>query len=209
MDYFKKENSKVINVSTPSNKNSIRKSSTVSKSKRIAYCAMFTALALTLSIVENYIPVGLLIPVPGIKLGLANIVTVFAIIALSPLDTLIIILIRCFVMGLFTGPVSLIFSLSGAVLAFIVMLILTIGLGKVFSVIGISIGGAAFHNIGQIMAAVFIMKDTAIIFSYLPFLLLAAIFTGTLTGVAAIPVINNLKNHTRKLRIDETEGIEF
>ncbi len=164
---------------------------------------MFTALALVLSIVENYFPIGLIIPVPGIKLGLANIVTVFAIVTLSPIDTLIIILIRCFVMGLFTGPVSFLFSITGAILAFVVMIFLSKGLGKVFSVIGISMGGAVSHNIGQILAAVFVMKDAGIIFSYLPLLMLVALFTGALTGIAAIPVINNLNRKSIKLKIPD------
>lgn len=161
----------------------------LSTARRIAFCAMFTALALALSIVENYFPLGLLIPVPGIKLGLANIVTVFAIVMLSPWDTLVIIVIRCFVMGLFTGPVSLVFSLTGALLAFVVMKLLSLGLGRVFSIIGISMGGAVAHNIGQIAAAVVLMQDAGLIFSYLPLLMIVALFTGALTGVAAIPVV--------------------
>ena len=165
----------------------------ISKAKRIAFCAMLTALALALSIVENYFPIGLLIPVPGIKLGLANIVTVFAIVMLSPWDTILIIVVRCLVMGLFTGPVSLFFSLSGAILAFLMMKSLSFGLGRGFSVIGISMAGAVAHNIGQILAAVFIMRDTGLIFSYLPLLLIVALFTGALTGVVAIPVITVIK----------------
>ena len=161
----------------------------LSTARRIAFCAVFTALALALSIVENYFPLGLLIPVPGIKLGLANIVTVFAIVMLSPWDTLVIIVVRCLVMGLFTGPVSLVFSLSGALLAFVVMKSLSLGLGRMFSIIGISMGGAVAHNIGQIAAAVVLMQDTGLVFSYLPLLMIVALFTGALTGVAAIPVV--------------------
>ncbi|MHB1483978.1 MAG: Gx transporter family protein [Saccharofermentanales bacterium] len=167
-------------------------------SRRIAFCAIFTALALVLSIVENYFPIGLLIPVPGIKLGLANIVTVFAIVTLTPVDTIIIIVIRCLIMGSITGPVSFLFSITGALLAFIVMMILVKGLGSVFSVVGISMGGAVAHNIGQIAAAVFVMKDAGLIFSYLPFLMLIALFTGALTGFAAIPVIKNTEKTLMK-----------
>lgn len=168
-------------------------------SRRIAFCAVFTSLALVLSILENYFPIGLLIPVPGIKLGLANIITVFAIVTLAPLDTIIIIVIRCLIMGLITGPVAFLFSITGALLAFIVMLILVKGLGGVFSVVGISMGGAVAHNIGQIAAAVFLMKDMGLIFSYLPFLMLIALFTGALTGFAAIPVIKNTGKTFRKM----------
>ena len=172
----------------------------ISKTRRIAFCAIFTALALALSIMENYFPIGLLIPIPGIKLGLANIVTVFAIVMLSPWDTLLIILVRCLVMGLFTGPVSLLFSLSGALLAFAVMKTLSLGLDRVFSIVGISMAGAVTHNIGQIIAAVFIMQDTGLIFSYLPLLMIVALFTGALTGIAAIPVITIIRKSLKDLK---------
>lgn len=162
-------------------------------SGRIAFCAIFTALALVLSIVENYFPIGLLIPVPGIKLGLANIVTVFAIVTLSPLDTIIIIMIRCLIIGIITGPISFLFSITGALLAFLVMFFLVKGLDNIFSIIGISMGGAVAHNTGQVAAAVFVMRDAGLIFSYLPSLMLIALFTGALTGVAAIPVIKKVK----------------
>lgn len=178
----------------------------ISKSRRIAFCAMFTALALALSIMESYFPVGILIPVPGIKLGLANIVTVFAIVSLSPVDTVLIILVRCFVMGLFTGPVSFMFSLFGAIFAFIVMQIMTLGLGRIFSVVGISMGGAVMHNAGQILAAVIVMKDTGLIFAYLPFLMLIALLTGALTGFAAMPVITNLMKYFNKTKVSVSAG---
>jgi len=179
----------------------------MSISKRIAFCAMFIALALALSIVENYFPIGLLIPVPGIKLGLANIVTLFAIVMLSPWDAILIILVRCLVTGLFTGPVSLLFSLSGALLAFAVMKGLSFGLGRIFSVVGISMGGAVTHNIGQMIAAVFIMQDTGLIFSYLPFLMIVALFTGALTGVAAIPVLTTIRKSIKTPAVTEKPDI--
>jgi heptaprenyl diphosphate synthase len=165
----------------------------MSPARRIAFAAVFTALAIALSIMENYFPVGLLIPVPGVKLGLANIVTVFAIVTLRPMDTAAIILTRCLVVGLFTGPVALFFSLSGALLAWLTMMLLSVGLGRVFSVIGVSMGGAAAHSVGQIVAAIVVLGDVGILFFYLPFLLLISLLTGALTGVAAIPVIRTVK----------------
>ena len=165
----------------------------MSKARRIAFCAMFIALALVLAIFESYIPVGLIIPVPGIKLGLANIVTVFAVVLLSPWDAMLIVLVRCLVMGLFTGPVPLLFSLSGSILAFAVMKVLSLGLDRTFSLIGISMGGAVAHNIGQILMAVFLMNSTGLLFSYLPLLMAVALLTGALTGTAAIPVIHLIR----------------
>ncbi len=170
-----------------------RNASGMSPARRIAFAAVFTALAIALSIMENYFPVGLLVPVPGVKLGLANIVTVFAVLMLRPADTAAIILTRCLVMGLFTGPVSLLFSLSGAILAWIVMIMLSAGLGRVFSVVGISMGGAVAHSIGQIAVAMALLGSTDILFYYLPFLMLVSLVTGSLTGIAAIPVIRTVR----------------
>jgi heptaprenyl diphosphate synthase len=166
-------------------------------SRRIALAAMMISLALVLSIAESYIPVGALIPLPGIRVGLANIVTVFAIVSLKPSDTLIIIIARCLLMSLFTGPVSLLFSLTGAILAFVVMKLMVIGLGRTFSVIGISIGGAVMHNIGQITVAAILLKNLAIVNYYLPFLLIVSIFTGAIIGAGAIPVIHTMQKFNK------------
>ncbi|MHB8962551.1 MAG: Gx transporter family protein [Saccharofermentanales bacterium] len=166
---------------------------TMTMARRIAFAAVFTALAIALSIMENYFPIGLLIPIPGVKLGLANIVTVFAIIMLKPVDTAAIIVTRCLVVGLFTGPVSLFFSLCGAFLAWATMMLLSAGLGRIFSVIGVSMGGAVAHSAGQIIAAIIVLGDFGILFFYLPFLMLISLVTGALTGVAAIPVIRTVR----------------
>lgn len=161
--------------------------------ERIAYAAVFTALAIALSLIENLIPIGLIVPIPGVKIGLANIVTVFCVVMFSVPDTFAIILVRCLVMGLYTGPVALAFSLSGALLAWIFMYILSFGIGKIFSVIGVSIAGAAAHSAGQMLVAVILLKDTGVLFYYLPFLLLISIVTGSLTGLAAIPAIRYVR----------------
>jgi len=173
----------------------------MTKARRIAFCAVFTALAAVLSILESYIPVGLLIPIPGIKLGLANIVTVFAVLALSPLDAALIVLARCLFIGVFTGPVPLFFSLSGSMLAFLVMKCLSFGVGRIFSVIGVSMGGAVAHAVGQVLAAVLLMQSADLLFSYLPLLLIASLITGALTGAAALPLlplIRRVKNPCQK-----------
>jgi heptaprenyl diphosphate synthase len=169
--------------------------------RRIAFAGVFISLAIVLSVIENYFPIGLIIPVPGIKLGLANIVTVFAIVTLRPVDTIAIIVVRCLVMGLFTGPVSLLFSLSGAFLAFLVMKLLMLGIDRVFSIVGISMAGAVSHNIGQIIVAVVLLKDLKILLFYLPFLMLVSLVTGALVGIAAIPVIGKIRKlpHINKL----------
>ena len=125
--------------------------------KKLALAAVLTALALGLSTLENLFPVSLLVPLPGIKLGLANIVTVFALYRLGAPFALAILVARCLLGAMFAGNVSaLLFSLMGGVLAMLVMILLR--RAKRLSVYGVSIAGAAAHNIGQICAAMLVHR---------------------------------------------------
>ena len=160
--------------------------------KRLALCAVLTALALGLSTLENLFPVSLLVPLPGVKLGLANIVTVFALYELGAVPALIILAARCLLGSLFAGNASaLIFSLMGGVLAMLVM----IALKKIpaLSIYGVSIGGAAAHNIGQIGAAMITLGNTMVL-GYLPLLLGVSLFTGALTGFVSALLFRAMKN---------------
>ena len=113
----------------------------------MALCAVLAALALGLSTLENLFPVTAVVPVPGVKLGLANIVTVFALYRLGAPEALAILLVRCALGGLFAGNVSaLLFSTLGGLCAMGVMILLRRWKG--LSIYGVSIGGAAAHNIG-------------------------------------------------------------
>ena len=162
------------------------------KTKDIALGAVLTALALGLSVMENLIPVTAAIPLPGVKLGLANIVTLFALYQLGSRPALSILLARCLLASLFAGNFSaLLYSLLGGVLAMLVM----IGLKQCrrLSVFGVSIGGAAAHNVGQIIAACITLGDTAVI-GYLPVLLGVSLITGTLTGFIASLLFRAMKN---------------
>ena len=148
--------------------------------KQLTLCAVLTALALAFSYLENFFPLSLAIPIPGIKLGLANIVTVFALYALGPAQALLILTGRCLLGAVFSGNMNaLIFSLLGGFSAMLVMIFLR-RLPKL-SVYGVSIGGAAAHNIGQMAAAVITLGSTMVL-GYLPFLLAVSLFTGALTG---------------------------
>lgn len=148
--------------------------------KQLTLCAVLTAMALALSYLENFFPLSLAIPIPGIKLGLANIVTVFALYALGPGQALLILLARCFLGAVFAGNMNaLIFSLLGGVTAMLVMIALR--RCRRLSVYGVSVGGAAAHNIGQ-MAAACITLGSTMVLGYLPFLLAVSLVTGTLTG---------------------------
>lgn len=151
--------------------------------KQLTLCAVLTAMALALSYLENFFPLSLAIPIPGIKLGLANIVTVFALYALGPAQALAILFCRCFLGALFAGNMNaLIFSLLGGFSAMLAMILLSRLRG--LSVYGVSVGGAAAHNCGQVAAAVLTLGNTAPLY-YLPILLGVSLFTGTLTGLIA------------------------
>ena len=130
--------------------------------KNLALCAVLTALALGLSTLESLFPVSLVVPLPGVKLGLANIVTVFALYELGAAPALVILLARCGLGSLFAGNASaLLFSLLGGLTAMLVM----IGLKRCrrLSIYGVSIGGAAAHNVRQMAAVVITLGYTMVL----------------------------------------------
>jgi len=149
--------------------------------RELTRCAVLAALALALSCLENLFPLPL--PLPGVKLGLANIVTVFALWTLGAPSALAILLVRVLLGAMFAGNASaLLYSLLGGFSAMLMMIALRrTGL---FSVYGVSVGGAAAHNAGQVLAAMLTLGNRAPL-AYLPFLLLVSLFTGTLTGLIA------------------------
>ena len=151
--------------------------------KELTLCAVLAALALGLSYIESFFPAVLLLPLPGVKLGLANIVTVFALYALGGGYALAILLVRVLLGAMFAGNASaLLFSLLGGLSALAVMLALRrIG---ALSVFGVSIGGAAAHNCGQVGAAMLTLGSKAPL-AYLPALLGTSVLTGAVTGLIA------------------------
>jgi len=169
--------------------------------KKTILNGILISLAMILSYMERLFPVALFIPLPGIKLGLANIVTLFALFYLNIPSAVAINIIRCILVALLFGNItSLLFSVFGALSALLVMALLKPGYGKYFSLMGISMAGAAAHNVGQMIAASIILKDTGI-FSYLTILLIGSIFTGLLTAIVA----SNLFAHINKLNFLEIE----
>ena len=151
--------------------------------KTLTTCAVLAALALALSYMESFFPLALVIPLPGVKLGLANIVTVYALYALGAPSALAVLVVRCLLGSLFAGNASaLIFSLLGGLCAMLAMIALH-ALPRL-SVYGVSVGGAAAHNCGQVAAAMLTLGSAAPLV-YLPFLLVVSVFTGALTGFVA------------------------
>ena len=129
----------------------------MTKARRIALCGVLTALALALSLAERMIPIQLLIPIPGVKLGLANVVTMFALLFLKPRDAYAILLCRVCLAAIFAGSVtSFLFSLLGGMLALTTTWILLRWKDRTFTMFGISAAAAAMHDIGQIMAAILV-----------------------------------------------------
>ena len=158
--------------------------------KTLAQSAVLVALALALSYTERFIPLQLVIPLPGVKLGLANIATLVALYALGWQKTIPIVVVRCFLGALFGGLTGILFSLTGGLISLGVMAVCK--KAPLFSIYGVSILGAAAHNIGQILAAMALM-GSVYVWAYLPYLLLIAIFTGTATGAACAGVLRAFK----------------
>ena len=149
------------------------------KTKQLTTGAILAALALALSYVEGMFPLP--VPLPGFKLGLANIVTLFALYTLGAPSALAILLVRVLLGAMFAGNASaLIYSLLGGFAAMAVMIALSRARG--LSVYGVSIGGAAAHNVGQVAAAMLTLGNAAPA-AYLPLLLAVAVFSGALTGL--------------------------
>lgn len=148
-------------------------------SRKIALCAMLMALAMIFSYVEALIPINF--GVPGIKLGIANLIVVIGLFFLPPAEVLMISIARILLMGyLFGNGMSILYSLAGGLLSFFVMLLLKKIKG--FSMTGVSIAGAVAHNVAQICVAAYVVQNTKL-FYYLPVLLIAGVITGTLIGI--------------------------
>lgn len=155
---------------------------------RVAYLGLFTALALIFSYVETLIPIQL--GIPGVKLGLANLVIVLALYEMGTRDAYILSVARVFLSGFMFGSLfSILYSLAGGILSLTVMTILK-KQGD-FSVMGVSIAGGVFHNVGQLLVAMFVVQ-TARIAYYLPILLVAGLLTGFLIGLISNEVVKRL-----------------
>lgn len=162
------------------------------KTKKLVFMALLTAISLVIWVIEAQIPAP--IPVPGVKLGLASVVTLTAMLILGRREALAVLLVRVFLASVFAGSFSaILFSLAGGLLSWAVMA-LTLGIFSQKLVWVVSVFGAIAHNAGQLMAAVAVTK-TASLFAYAPALLAAAIVTGAFTGVIAMYLHRALRGH--------------
>ena len=157
---------------------------------KVAYFGVFTTLALIFSYVETLIPIQF--GIPGVKLGLANLIIVIALYRMKLSEAYLLSIVRVLLAGfIFGNYFSIIYSLAGGLLSLTVMALLRKKGG--FSVIGVSIAGGVFHNIGQLIIASVIVETFSVIY-YVPVLLIAGLVTGLLIGIASDGMLKRLAN---------------
>ena len=160
--------------------------------RRLSELALLTAVSLIMFIIEMQLPP--IVPVPGVKLGLANIITVYAVYAYTPKEAALIFTVRIIIGSLFSGNImGLIFSVCGGLLCLGGMILIK-KFTDIKMIVFASVAGAVLHNIGQTAAAIVVMKTTAVIY-YLPFLLFSGCIAGAFTGVCALLIIKRLKGN--------------
>ena len=159
------------------------------KAKNVALYGLLIALALVLSYLESLVPLSF--AVPGIKMGLPNIVVVFALYRLRARDAAVISLVRVLLVSVLFGNVfSLAYSAAGAVLSLLVMLLLK-STGK-FSETGVSVAGAVAHNAGQILVAVFVLETGRLVY-YLPVLCISGTVAGVCIGLVSALLVKRIR----------------
>ena len=158
------------------------------KARKVALYGVLIALAFIFSYIESMFPMP--VPVPGVKLGLANLVNVVGLYTVGVTGTAAVSLIRIVLVGFtFSNMFSMIYSLAGGILSLLVM-ILARKTGA-FSKIGVSILGGIFHNVGQLTVAAFVTK-TAGVFTYFPMLLVAGVVTGAVIGLLGGMIVERI-----------------
>ena len=156
--------------------------------KKLTTMALTISFALILSFIESRIPA--FVAIPGIKVGLANIAVIFALYKLGTKEAAVISLIRVFIVSmLFGNPISLIYSVGGAVLSLTSMILLK----KLtpLSEVSVSVCGGVMHNIGQIATASFMLSTNVVIY-YLPFLFLSGTIAGVVVGIVSALLIKRV-----------------
>lgn len=164
------------------------------KSAAVAQMGLLFALAIVFSWLEGLVPA--VFPIPGIKLGLSNVVTMYCVFLRGKRNAFLLAALKAGFVLLTRGGVAALLSLSGGILSVAMMSVLLVLLGNKASYTTISVTGAISHNIGQLLAAAYILRFGAVLWYYLPFLLLSGSIMGCLTAVllrALFPLLE--KNH--------------
>lgn len=159
------------------------------QSKKIATIGMMIAIAFVLNYIEVLIPIN--VGIPGVKLGMSNIVVVFCLYTLGPVTAFAIAIIRIILCGLTFGSISsMIYSLAGGMLSYAVMFLMK----KInrFSIYGVSVVGGVSHNLGQILMAMLILQTKLLIYYY-PFLIVTGVVAGFFVGMLSALLVKRLK----------------
>lgn len=155
---------------------------------RVAYFGVFIALALIFSYVETLIPFNF--GIPGVKLGLANLVIVIALYKMKLSDVYLLSVVRVLLTGfIFGNYFSIMYSLAGGLLSLTVMALIK-NQGD-FSVMGISIAGGVMHNVGQLIIAMIIVETFSVVY-YVPVLLISGLITGCVIGIVSAEMLKRL-----------------
>ena len=158
--------------------------------RRLTELALLSAVALIIFVIELRIPNPF--PIPGVKLGLANIVTVYAVFRCKPSETAMIVAVRLLLGAVFSGnPSALLYSAAGAISCLCGMLLLR-GVLPEKQIWLCSVIGAMLHNLGQITAAVIIMRSFGVV-AYLPLLLVTGSLAGAFTGICTQLLLGRIK----------------
>ena len=158
--------------------------------RQITTMGMLVALAMVLGFVETLIPINL--GIPGMKLGLANIVVVIALFLFDVKTAVVVSILRIILIAMTFGNMSMMFySIAGASLSLLSMI--AISKIKSFSLISVSIVGGIMHNVGQIICAAFVVRTNGV-FTYLPVLIIAGLVSGALIGIVAGLILVRLTN---------------
>lgn len=167
------------------------------KTNKLTQIAILTCIALIIHIVEAQLPP--LVPIPGVKMGLANAITVLALYLLKKREAVLVVALRVVLGSIFSGSMSsFLYSLSGSCLSLCIMLPLSSALPAKYMYL-LSVLGAAAHNFGQILAAVLITQTPGL-FMYLPVLILSGCIVGLFTGICAKVVYERLINMKKQGR---------
>ncbi len=159
------------------------------KTKKIAYLGLLVALAFIFSYIETLIPIN--IGVPGAKLGLANLVIIVALYTIGEKNAFLLSMVRIVLVGFtFANLASMLYSLAGGILSFLAMCIAKRS-GKL-STTGVSVVGGVFHNVGQILMAIWVVKTASLVY-YLPVLIIAGLASGVAIGILGAMVTKRVK----------------
>jgi heptaprenyl diphosphate synthase len=160
------------------------------KSRNVATYGMLIALAFILSYIERIITIP--VPIPGIKIGLANLVVITALYLMGAKHAFVLSMIRIILVGFTFGNLStMLFSFAGGILSWVLMVLARKIQG--LSMTGVSILGGVGHNAGQIAVAMFVVNSTTLVY-YLPVLILSGLVAGTVIGILGALLVNSLRH---------------